>query len=88
MFAETAYLFRHAVVRDAAYGLQPPSERALLHGLALDILEALPGLGRKRAIRLFRARPMEGRDDLRKALDDPEVADGVLPFLIFDRPEH
>lgn len=44
MFAETAYLFRHAVVRDAAYGLQPPSERALLHGLALDILEALPGL--------------------------------------------
>lgn len=44
MFAETAYLFRHAVVRDAAYGLQPPSERAVLHGLALDILEALPGM--------------------------------------------
>lgn len=42
--AESAYLFRHAVVRDAAYELQLPSERAVLHGLALDILEALPGL--------------------------------------------
>ena len=54
----------------------------------ITALEALPGLGRKRAIRLFRARPMEGRDDLRKALDDPAVADGVLPFPIFHRPEH
>ncbi|MCB9893276.1 MAG: hypothetical protein H6839_02380 [Planctomycetes bacterium] len=42
--AESAYLFRHAVVRDAAYGLQPPSERAVLHGLALDILEGVSGL--------------------------------------------
>ncbi|MCA8916591.1 MAG: hypothetical protein KDB90_14390 [Planctomycetes bacterium] len=44
--AENAYLFRHAVVRDAAYGLQPPSERAVLHGLALDILESVSGLNR------------------------------------------
>lgn len=37
--AETAYLFRHALVRDAAYELQPPGDRALLHGLALAALE-------------------------------------------------
>ena len=41
MHAETAYIFRHALLRDAAYGLQPPGERGVLHGLALDILQAL-----------------------------------------------
>lgn len=41
MDAEHAYLFRHAVLRDAAYGLQPPSARADLHKLALAILEHL-----------------------------------------------
>ena len=50
-------------------------------------LEALPGLGRKRAVRLFRARPLEGPDAVRRALDDPRVADAVLPFLSFDRPQ-
>ena len=39
--AETAYLFSHAIVRDAAYALQPPGDRALLHGLIIDIAEAL-----------------------------------------------
>lgn len=41
--AETAYLFRHALVREAAYELQPPGERAALHGLALAIIEELCG---------------------------------------------
>jgi tetratricopeptide (TPR) repeat protein len=39
--AEQAYLFRHALVRDAAYALQLPAERAILHRLALAILEAI-----------------------------------------------
>jgi len=59
-----------------------------VNGCHITALEALPGLGRKRAIRLFRARPIEGREDLRKALDDPRVADAALPFLSFDLPEH
>lgn len=41
--AELAYLFTHAVYREVAYHLQLPSERAKLHGLALDILEAAHG---------------------------------------------
>lgn len=41
MDAETAYLFRHALVREAAYELQPPTERGSLHRLALDVLEDL-----------------------------------------------
>ncbi|TFG57099.1 MAG: radical SAM protein [Methanomassiliicoccus sp.] len=48
-------------------------------------LEALPGLGRKRAIRLFHARPLKDGSDLRKALDDPRIADSVLQFLLFDQ---
>ncbi len=58
------------------------------NGCHITALEALPGLGRKRAIRVFRSRPMDGPEDLRKALDDPKVADAVLPFLSFDLPEH
>lgn len=41
--AENAYLFRHAVLRDAAYQLQPPADRARLHRLALDSLEGFMG---------------------------------------------
>ncbi len=43
MYAETAYLFRHALVRDAAYELQVPSERSVLHRLALQLIEDLYG---------------------------------------------
>jgi len=39
--AETAYLFRHALVRTGAYELQLPQARARLHALALDVLEEL-----------------------------------------------
>ncbi|MCA8913300.1 MAG: hypothetical protein KDB82_16495 [Planctomycetes bacterium] len=41
--AETAYLFRHALVQQAAYDLQPLSARARLHALALDIIEDVCG---------------------------------------------
>jgi tetratricopeptide (TPR) repeat protein len=37
--AETAYLFRHALLREAAYQLLLPEHRARLHELAIDALE-------------------------------------------------
>lgn len=40
---ELAYLFRHAITREAAYGLQLPSARASAHWLALQVLEDLLG---------------------------------------------
>jgi hypothetical protein len=40
--AEEAYLFAHATLREAAYQLWLPSDRARLHSFALEILEALP----------------------------------------------
>lgn len=46
MHAEQTYLFRHALLRDAAYQLQMPADRALLHELTLEIMERVlaPGL--------------------------------------------
>ncbi len=43
MNAEQAYIFRHAVVRDAAYQLQLPSVRRKLHEHAANILESIHG---------------------------------------------
>ncbi|MBX3459756.1 MAG: tetratricopeptide repeat protein [Planctomycetes bacterium] len=43
--AEQAYLFRHAVLRDAAYELQLPAERERLHALAFHAMEELHGGG-------------------------------------------
>src|SRR5690606_3480156 len=39
MHAELAYLFRHALMRDAAYDLQLPGDRAKLHELAFELIE-------------------------------------------------
>ncbi|MBE7493256.1 MAG: tetratricopeptide repeat protein [Planctomycetes bacterium] len=39
MHAETAYLFRHALLRDAAYEMQLPTDRARLHELAFFLIE-------------------------------------------------
>ncbi|MEK7469212.1 MAG: tetratricopeptide repeat protein [Planctomycetota bacterium] len=36
--AESVYLFRHALLRDAAYQLQLPSDRTKLHRLAFELL--------------------------------------------------
>jgi radical SAM superfamily enzyme with C-terminal helix-hairpin-helix motif len=62
-------------------GVQYPLNVNTCH---ITALESLPGLGRKRAIRLFRARPMKDGGDLRQALDDPRVADALLPLVTFN----
>ncbi|MBX3460060.1 MAG: tetratricopeptide repeat protein [Planctomycetes bacterium] len=41
--AEVAYLFRHALLRDAAYELQMPADRAQMHALIVAIFESLFG---------------------------------------------
>ncbi|MFO7618572.1 MAG: radical SAM protein [Thermoplasmata archaeon] len=47
----------------------------------LSALEALPGIGRKRAIRIFRARPLASPAGLAKALDDEAISRGILRYL-------
>jgi tetratricopeptide (TPR) repeat protein len=41
--AESVYAFRHALLREAAYQLQLPADRARLHELAFEVIEALSG---------------------------------------------
>jgi len=55
-----------------------------VNSASLAALEALPGVGRKRAIRLFRKRPLRSFDDLAAALDDPQVAEGLRDLVAFD----
>jgi tetratricopeptide (TPR) repeat protein len=43
MYSELSYLFRHALLRDAAYQLQLPGDRAHLHRFAFDLIETLAG---------------------------------------------
>ncbi len=43
MHAERAYLFRHALLRDVAYQLQLPGDRANLHALAFEFIEQMHG---------------------------------------------
>ncbi|MBI2923080.1 MAG: hypothetical protein HYY18_18655 [Planctomycetes bacterium] len=43
MFAESAYIFRHALLRDAAYQLQLPRDRARLHRIAFALIEGAAG---------------------------------------------
>ncbi len=51
---------------------------------SLRAMEALPGIGRKRAIRLFRKRPLKNAQDLAKALDDEQVAEQTLEYISFE----
>jgi len=51
--SEAAYLFRHALLRDAAHQLQLPDDRARLHALAFALIEDLAGGRGPLLVRLF-----------------------------------
>ncbi len=47
-------------------------------------LESLPSIGNKRAVRLFRKRPYRSIEDVRKALDEPSLANAITEFIDFE----
>jgi radical SAM superfamily enzyme with C-terminal helix-hairpin-helix motif len=49
-----------------------------------ETLEAVPGIGKKRAIRLLRHRPFRTTQELTQALDDPEAARTIGAFIRLD----
>jgi radical SAM superfamily enzyme with C-terminal helix-hairpin-helix motif len=51
-----------------------------INSCQLSALEAIPGIGRKRAIRVFRARPIKNRQALLEALDEPKLAETIMDF--------
>ena len=50
-----------------------------------ETLEALPGLGKKRVIRLLAHRPFATCEQLVSSLDDPEVARKLLEYIHFSK---
>ncbi len=80
MHAEQAYLFRHALLRDAAYQLQLPANRARLHMLALQIMEsALRPRGTREVPAVFAA---ELAEHARAACDNPQLSRGERRMLL------
>jgi radical SAM superfamily enzyme with C-terminal helix-hairpin-helix motif len=51
---------------------------------SLRAMQALPGVGAKRAARLVRQRPFAGPEAVRAAFDEAEAADRVLPLLSYE----
>lgn len=54
-----------------------------INSATLRAVQALPGVGKKRAARLVVARPFQGPGDLRAALDEPAVAEALAPLVTF-----
>jgi len=46
-----------------------------------ETIEALPGIGKKRAVRILAHRPFTSKDELISALDDPEIAEGITSYI-------
>ena len=53
--------------------------------MPMSALEALPGIGRKRAQRIAAGRPFGGPEDLLRAVEDPAVLERILPAIEFRR---
>ncbi|MCC6464193.1 MAG: hypothetical protein IT463_02505 [Planctomycetes bacterium] len=74
MTAEAAYLFAHAALRDAAYQLHLPSDRARLHHEALHLLERwLPAEQREN-------QALELAEHARRAQEGVTVVGNELPY--------
>jgi radical SAM superfamily enzyme with C-terminal helix-hairpin-helix motif len=50
----------------------------------ITALEALPGVGRKRAMRIFRSLPFRDEDEFVRSLDDEKLARSLLDYIALD----
>jgi radical SAM superfamily enzyme with C-terminal helix-hairpin-helix motif len=46
-----------------------------------ETIEAIPNIGKKRAIRILANRPYNKREQIIKSLDDPKIGDKILEFI-------
>ncbi len=49
----------------------------------LQALASLPGIGKKRAVRINLGRPYNSLEELGKALDDPALVEGIRDIIVF-----
>ncbi len=59
-------------------GLPYPTD---INQVQRETIEALPGVGKKRAIRLMAKRPFKNKDDLIRSLDDAEIGEQILKYV-------
>jgi radical SAM superfamily enzyme with C-terminal helix-hairpin-helix motif len=52
---------------------------------SLDALASIPGIGAKRAARIFRSRPIQSKEDFLVSLDDESVASQALDYYVILR---
>ncbi|MCK4718043.1 MAG: hypothetical protein KAT70_05180, partial [Thermoplasmata archaeon] len=64
--------------RRSVTGISYPMD---INNAPVRALEALPGIGRKRALRIFHKRPIRTEEELVLALEEKDVVDRVIPFL-------
>lgn len=56
-----------------------------INRMPMSALEALPGIGRKRAQRIAAERPFDGPEDLLRVLEDPSVLERIRDIVVFRR---
>lgn len=54
-----------------------------INSMPMSSLEALPGIGKKRATKIVLARPMSGFDDLLKVVEDESIVEGLRGLVVF-----
>jgi radical SAM superfamily enzyme with C-terminal helix-hairpin-helix motif len=54
-----------------------------INSMSMREIEAIPGIGSKRAAAILRGRPYASASALRRAVDDPSVIESLIPFLAF-----
>jgi radical SAM superfamily enzyme with C-terminal helix-hairpin-helix motif len=52
-----------------------------INHMPMSSLEALPGIGKKRASKLVLERPFASMEDLEKVIEDPHVMDGLRDLI-------
>ena len=46
-----------------------------------ETIEAIPGIGKKRAIRILANRPFINKNQIKEALDDPDLVENIIQYL-------
>ena len=54
-----------------------------INNASRETIEALPNVGRKRAIRILANRPFKNKEQLIRSLDDPDIGSKILKYVSF-----
>jgi radical SAM superfamily enzyme with C-terminal helix-hairpin-helix motif len=54
-----------------------------INNVFIETLEAIPGIGKKRAMRIISHRPYSNKNDIIKSIDDPKIGKKLLSYIDF-----